>query len=101
MPPLRDRENDIVDIANNFLVKFSDNKKSFDNSALELLKNYSWPGNVRELENILKRVCALATEKIITEEILLEFLDKEKILLEKNFNLGNINANTYSSLNFL
>jgi two-component system nitrogen regulation response regulator GlnG len=100
LPPLRDRENDIVDIANNFLAKFSDNKKSFDNSALELLKNYSWPGNVRELENILKRVCALATEKIITEEILLEFLDKENnSTLQKNFNLGNINANTYSSLN--
>ena len=100
LPPLRDRENDIVDIANNFLAKFSDNKKSFDNSALELLKNYSWPGNVRELENILKRVCALATEKIITEEILLEFLDKENnSTLQKNFHLGNINANTYSSLN--
>ena len=43
LPPLRDRENDIVDIAKNFLVKFSDNKKSLESSALEFLKNYSWP----------------------------------------------------------
>ncbi len=100
LPPLRDRENDIVDIAKNFLVKFSDNKKSFDTSALELLKNYSWPGNIRELENLLKRVCALATEKIITDEILSEFLDKENnYISEKNFNLENTNVNTYSSLN--
>ena len=100
LPPLKDRENDIVDIAKNFLVKFSDNKKSFDTSALELLKNYSWPGNIRELENLLKRVCALATEKIITDEILSEFLDKENnYISEKNFNLENTNVNTYSSLN--
>ena len=99
LPPLKDRENDIVDIAKNFLVKFSDNKKSLDISALEFLKNYSWPGNIRELENLLKRVCALSTEKIITEEILLEFLDKEnKSISEKNSNLENNNVYTYRSL---
>ena len=99
LPPLKDRENDIVDIAKNFLVKFSDNKKSLESSALEFLKNYSWPGNIRELENLLKRVCALSTEKIITEEILSDFLDKEKKpIFENNFNLENSNVNKYSSL---
>ena len=63
LPPLRERENDIVDIAKNFLVNFSNNEKSLDSNGIEFLKNYSWPGNIRELENLFKRVCALSTEK--------------------------------------
>ena len=59
----------IIDIAKKFLVTFSENSKTMDNSALEFLKSYNWPGNIRELENLFKRVCALSTEKIITGEI--------------------------------
>ena len=54
LPPLRERENDIIDISKSFLVNFSNNEKSLDASALEFLKNYSWPGNIRELENLFK-----------------------------------------------
>ena len=63
LPPLKDRENDIIDIANNFLVKFSDNKKSLDSGALVFLKNYSWPGNIRELENLLKEFAPFQQKK--------------------------------------
>ena len=99
LPPLRDRENDIIDIAKNFLGKFSNNDKSLDNSALIFLKNYSWPGNIRELENLFKRVCALSTEKVITEEIISEFIDKEETSISNNLNIKNTSIESYRSLN--
>ena len=100
LPPLRERENDIVDIAKNFLVNFSNNNKSLDSSALEFLKSYSWPGNIRELENLFKRVCALSSEKIVNSEILSEFLDKqETVILEKNYKLKDKSVKSYKSLN--
>ena len=100
LPPLRERENDIIDIAKNFLVTFSENSKTMDNSALEFLKNYNWPGNIRELENLFKRVSALSTEKIITSEILSELLDKkEKSILEKDHKIEGANVKSYRSLN--
>ena len=100
LPPLRERENDIIDIAKNFLVTFSENKKTMDNSALEFLKNYNWPGNIRELENLFKRVCALSMEKIITGEILSELLDKkETSTMEKDHKIEDTNVKSYSSLN--
>ena len=54
IPPLRDREEDIVSLSKHFLVKFSENQKNLDSSATQFLKRYEWPGNVRELENLLK-----------------------------------------------
>ena len=98
LPPLRERENDIIDIAKNFLGNFSNNEKSLDTNAIEFLKSYSWPGNIRELENLLKRVCALSSEKIITSDILSELLDKQESH-EKNHKLENDNVKSYSSLN--
>ena len=100
LPPLRERENDIVDIARNFLASFSNNDKSLDNGALEFLKNHNWPGNIRELENLFKRVCALSIEKVITAEILLEYLDKkEKPISDENYKLEDSNVKSYRSLN--
>ena len=98
LPPLRDRGDDIVDIAKNFLVNFSNNEKSLDSNGIEFLKNYSWPGNIRELENLFKRVCALSTERIITGEILSEFLDKKETHLN-NHKLQDVSVKSYSSLN--
>ena len=98
LPPLRERGNDIVDIAKSFLVNFSNNEKSLDSNGIEFLKNYSWPGNIRELENLFKRVCALSTERIITGEILSEFIDKKEKLLN-NHEIQEFNVKSYSSLN--
>ena len=98
LPPLRERENDIVDIAKSFLVNFSNNEKSLDSNGIEFLKNYSWPGNIRELENLFKRVCALSTERIITGEILSEFIDKKETLFN-NHEIQELNVKSYSSLN--
>jgi two-component system response regulator AtoC len=63
LPPLRERENDIILLAhhyiNEFNNKFNKKVKSFSKEAEEILRNYAWPGNVRELKNIIERVMIL------------------------------------------
>jgi len=69
MPPLRDRVDDIVLIAEHFLAKFvREMNKTIDGfspEALTALRKYSWPGNVRELENVVERAVALESERRI------------------------------------
>ncbi|KAF0187340.1 MAG: sigma-54-dependent Fis family transcriptional regulator [Hyphomonadaceae bacterium] len=69
IPPLRERLEDVGDLARAFLVRAKREglpEKCIDGSAIELLKTHSWPGNVRELENLLRRVAALRPEALIT-----------------------------------
>ncbi len=57
LPSLRERREDIPDLAAAFLAKFNllyNKNKSFSSSVLTALMNYEWPGNVRELENIIE-----------------------------------------------
>jgi two-component system NtrC family response regulator len=59
LPPLREREEDIVLLANAFLQRYADECKKhvngFTNSAINAMKKHSWPGNIRELQNRIKR----------------------------------------------
>lgn len=59
IPPLRDRPEDIVAIANVFLnelnTKYGE-KKVFSTKSMESFVNYDWPGNVRELRNVIERM---------------------------------------------
>jgi len=76
IPPLRERREDIEEMAKNFL-----RKGGYDitERALRILKNYDFPGNVRELQNLLYRIMSEAKEKLIDEDILKDFfLKKEK-----------------------
>jgi len=63
IPSLSQRKEDIPLLISYFLKRFSSadgrNTLSFDDSALELMVNYSWPGNVRELENLIERLVIL------------------------------------------
>jgi DNA-binding NtrC family response regulator len=74
IPPLRERREDIVELANLFLERFSEkmNKPGVIISAetFEILLNYHWPGNVRELQNVIERAVVLAREGIITPKTL-------------------------------
>ena len=69
LPPLREREGDVVLLARYFLAKYADKFKvqahDFSTSALQKLLNYPWPGNVRELENVIQRAVVLADHAII------------------------------------
>ncbi len=62
LPPLRDRSEDIPDLAEHFVQKFcaqTGRKLTISEKALSLLEAYSWPGNVRELEHTIERAVAL------------------------------------------
>ena len=72
VPPLRERREDIVLLANHYLKYFSDkNRKKIDSvapEALSALSQYDWPGNVRELKNIMERVAVLSRSNTIAWE---------------------------------
>ncbi len=62
--PLRERREDIPDLVNLFVSRFSgESRKPIEGispEAMQILVNYHWPGNVREVQNIVERACALA-----------------------------------------
>ena len=64
MPPLRERKDDIAELANFFIRRFSGELKKkmvgLETEALKLLMRYHWPGNIRELENAIERAMLLA-----------------------------------------
>ncbi len=71
LPPLRDRGNDAVLIANALLKKQSTingAKLSFTADALKAIESYNWPGNIRELENRVKRASVLAENRSISSD---------------------------------
>ena len=109
LPPLRDRKEDIPELAEFFIHKMNSklnkNIKGINNAALNYLINYSWPGNIRELENIIERAVNLSSKDIISpidlpfylqedgkhresflhldQEELLTFEEYEKLIIER------------------
>ncbi len=69
VPPLRDRPEDVLDLAEYFLEKFKKETgrriDGFSPAVIEQLKRYSWPGNVRELKNVIERGVVLASGSTI------------------------------------
>lgn len=74
IPPLRDRGNDILELADAILQRTCKRLKApmlkFGNDATRAIANYAWPGNVRELENAIERAVVLAEDNVIGEELL-------------------------------
>ncbi len=72
IPPLREREGDIVAIGNSLLQRYckenNTKEKRFSHDAVKAMENYSWPGNIREMENKLKRAVILSESHLITPE---------------------------------
>ncbi|MGB2764334.1 MAG: sigma-54 dependent transcriptional regulator [Candidatus Aminicenantaceae bacterium] len=70
LPPLKDRGEDILPLAEHFLKKFAEENiksiKIFSPEVVKFMLNYSWPGNVRELENMIERCVILSKNKTIT-----------------------------------
>ncbi len=70
IPPLRERKEEIPELAKFFLRKFSykfnKNIENISRSAIELFLNYPWPGNIRELQNVIERAVVLAEKEEIT-----------------------------------
>lgn len=64
LPPLRERQDDIPQLATHFLKQYSQkyrkNFTGFKPAAMELLQRYSWPGNIRELQHAIERAIIMA-----------------------------------------
>jgi len=68
VPPLRERQADIVPLANLFASQFSGGRPRFSASAITCLELYGWPGNVRELRNAMERATLMARGELILPE---------------------------------
>lgn len=60
LPPLRDRMEDLPELARQLLKTFSSEPPEITQEALQILHAYPWPGNVRELKNVLERALMLS-----------------------------------------
>src|SRR5919204_2975125 len=71
LPPLRERREDIRDLAQHFLARNAAEHgrapQTLSDGALQLLERYRWPGNIRELENIMARMTVVCDSQVIEE----------------------------------
>ncbi len=97
LPPLRERKEDIEDLANTLRIKVAKRLgiyvEGISKEALEYLRSYDWPGNIRELENVIERaINLLDVDLMIKPEHLPKRLTKNKTksYLKNNRPLKNI-----------
>lgn len=86
VPPLRDRKEDIIQMAHYFLSKFNqkyETGKVFHHDALDLFHQYNWPGNVREFENVIERLVVTMDSNIIMAEQLPFYHSNQKVETKK------------------
>lgn len=78
LPPLRDRQEDIIPIFRKFVEEYSARYdsvfKGFSDEARELLISYRWPGNIRELRNVAEQLVVLEKSQFIDKEKLQKYL---------------------------
>jgi PAS domain S-box-containing protein len=69
VPPLRDRGDDIVQLAQHFLdqtcTDFGREPMALTRAQVENLRRYNWPGNIRELKNVIERAVILSTGNVL------------------------------------
>ena len=74
LPPLRERESDIRQLAESLLERTGNRMNTpnlcYSKDALLAIEHYSWPGNVREMENAVERAVILCESEEITQELL-------------------------------
>lgn len=70
LPPLRDREGDLVPVAEYLLRRIPAGPQKLSSAAVARLRSYDWPGNIREMRNILEVASALAEGDEVTPEVL-------------------------------
>lgn len=81
-PPLKDRENDILILANYFLKskvdKMEKNITNLSESSKELLLNYSWPGNVRELEHAIESSIIMCDSTTLDLRLMVDEIERKQ-----------------------
>ncbi|MGC9967013.1 MAG: sigma-54 dependent transcriptional regulator [Syntrophobacteraceae bacterium] len=72
IPPLRERPGDVIQLAEHFLARYSEDNgseiRSFSPEALKKIADYSWPGNVRELQNVVQRAVLISDSPVVSRE---------------------------------
>ena len=90
IPPLRDRDEDVIILAQYFLqhyaIEYKRNVKSFSEDALSAIKAHRWPGNIRELQNKVKSSVIMTTGTQVTA-VDLGFFDHQDKSFELSLNL--------------
>ena len=82
MPPLRDRGEDIILLFRLFALQMAEkyrmDKVVLNDEAKQMLMRYKWPGNVRQLKNITEQISILSTERVITADVLAQFIPQDQ-----------------------
>lgn len=95
MPPLRERGDDILALANTFLKSYAEQEKKsfsgFDADAAERLLKFSWPGNVRQLQNIIRNLVVLNDGGEVSVTMLPPPLDSEQAMNESTHRFAQFN----------
>ncbi|NVK53792.1 MAG: sigma-54-dependent Fis family transcriptional regulator [Flavobacteriaceae bacterium] len=91
LPPLRERKEDILLLANHFLQKLAQKYRkkvtTFTDNAVKAMQNYHWPGNIREIEHIIERAVIITDNREIRPEDLHFSSQKIDVTLTDNLNL--------------
>lgn len=95
IPPLRERNEDIIELANYFIRKYCKEMKKpmkgLSREAISLMDKYHWPGNVRELENTIERAIILCEgKKILPEHLAIRVSTPAEIRLREGAGLKEV-----------
>jgi two-component system, NtrC family, response regulator AtoC len=91
MPPLRDRGDDVILLADFFLGQLNERQgtaKRFTEESIDRLRTHSWPGNVRELKNVVHRAFIMADQEISPRCLPREVGGDSGILRSLHFQVG-------------
>jgi two-component system repressor protein LuxO len=97
MPPLREREDDVLMLATHFMARFNvEENKNFTTLAPEVasfFRQYEWPGNVRQLENVIRNVVILHQGPVVGQSMLPKDLKRfmeDSLVPAANQNAGDL-----------
>jgi DNA-binding NtrC family response regulator len=80
LPPLRDRNGDVIEIAQHFLVQYAGEEgkqfASFSPEAEQVIGQFEWPGNIRQVQNVIRNIVVLHDGDVVTVDMLPPPLNK-------------------------
>ncbi len=102
MPPLRDRQHDVTEIADALLKKQAlrlgiENPPKFTSLARQQMLAYDWPGNVRELENAVQRALILCDDAEITNEHMAIPIEEDVLIPDTLINTSPVASPAYAA----
>jgi TyrR family helix-turn-helix protein len=81
IPPLRERREDIIPLAQSFLKKYTGKykiEKKISQGAFDIMEQYSWPGNVRELKNLIEHALIISDGALILPRHIQNYLENNR-----------------------